>query len=254
MKRLTAVLCFLLFCLPAWGQEITLTGVKKIVVEKVMPVEPGQVITQADFPLTATVPPGGFGYSWDFPEGFKTKRKANKLDILTAPKGNHRVSVEYSVVDFDAKKVETLFLEVAITVGDGPGPKPPPDPDPDPDPDPPPVPTGGLTVLILYESADKAKLPSAQSQIFTSVPVRQYLQAKCVADPSPVAADGKAYRIWDDDEPGTGDTKLWQDLAKRQPDNITPWIYVSNGKAVFEGPLPLTPDATIELLKKYAGP
>ena len=140
-----------------------------------------------------------------------------------------------------------------VTVGNAPPPGPnppgptPPGPGPDPF-NPPPIPGDGLRVLIVYESGDT--LPVGQHSILYGKTVRDYLNATC-----PVGPDGKTreWRIYDKDVDTTGESKLWQDALKRPHPSI-PWIVISNGKTGFEGPLPATVDATLELLKKYVAP
>ena len=258
---LSAILATLFLAPTIWGQDISLEikggDVKIVEVDRVIVVkDKRQVVTT--FPFSLNVPKGEALYFWSFPPTVKAVDRGDSLEITSAPKGDLTISVKGVSAKLDNEgrfigfitKTGSLFFSVG-EVKPGPGPEPDPDPDPKPDPDPPPpTPTGGLTVLISYESADKGKYPSTQTAIFTSVPVREYLKAKCVVDPA--ASDNKAYRIWDKDETGKGDAKIWQDLAAR-PRATLPWIYISNGKAVYEGPLPLTPDATIELLKKYGG-
>ncbi len=127
-----------------------------------------------------------------------------------------------------------------------PGPVPP-DP-PGPTPGPVPIPGDGLRVLIVYESADLAKMPPAQQSILDSAAVRGYLQEKCAKGP-----DGTPERrIWDKDTDASAESKLWQDAFKR-PRKEVPWLVISNGKAGYEGPLPATVDDALKLLKQYGG-
>lgn len=196
-------------------------------------------------------------YFWSVPAGVEYQEQGATILVTKCPQGRHTFRIKTVTVDWVNKKMTQDTGTKVIVIGKlpEPGPGPEPDPGPKPDPEPGPIPTGELIVLISYESETKSKLPSAQAQIFTSLPVRQYLAAKCKADPSPISADGKAYRIWDDEETGAGDSKLWQDIVKARPPvgDAEPRIYISNGQAEFEGLLPATPAATIELLKKYGG-
>lgn len=150
-----------------------------------------------------------------------------------------------------------IILGVALTLGTqhgcpGPGPSPvPPGPTPNPvDPPKPPAPIAGdgLRVLVVYESADVQNLPATQSALLKSQTFRDYLDSRCVPE-------GKtpAWRLWDKDVDTSKTAKQWQDAMKR-PRGSLPWIVISDGKSGFEGPLPTTLDAAIELVKKWGNP
>ncbi len=136
-----------------------------------------------------------------------------------------------------------------------PGPVPPgPDPVP-PGPVPPgplppaPIPVDGFRVLMVYETGDVQKLPSAQAAVLFSKSIRDYLDGKCVLGP-----DGKTreWRIWDQNIDPTLESSLWQTAMKRPRASI-PWIVISTGKTGYEGPLPKDVEATLDLLKKFGG-
>jgi hypothetical protein len=156
---------------------------------------------------------------------------------------------ELLIIRSDNQEVIRRWLDVD---NGGPAPKPPdPGPGPGPKPDPPspaPIPGAGLRVLIVYETADSAKLPPAQQSILFGQPMRDYLNAKCVVGP-----DGKTkeWRIWDKDVATGSVTKLWQDAMKR-PRQSLPWVVISNGTSGFEGPLPADVDAMKKLIDTYA--
>ncbi len=145
------------------------------------------------------------------------------------------------------EQTRTDFTVIIGTPGPvPPGPNPPVPPGPTPTPAP--IPEPGLRVLIVYESAELSKVPSPQAAILTAKSVRDYLNAKCVVEP-----DGKTkgYRMWDKDVVGVeNDYPTWATAFKR-PRASVPWLLVSNGTAGFEGPLPGTPDAFVELVKKF---
>ncbi len=135
-----------------------------------------------------------------------------------------------------------------ITVGGTPpvppGPTPPVPPVP---PTPPsPTPTDGLRVLIVYPLGS---LTSAQDSIIRGKKVRDWLEAKCIAEPETKL---KGYRIWATGEDATGDLKVWQDAYARKRDSL-PWIVIGGPKGGFEGPLPADEDAALSLLQKYGG-
>ena len=118
-------------------------------------------------------------------------------------------------------------------------------PDPVPVPEPPipdvdpPIPGDSLSMLIVEEVNDRGDLSADQVGIFTSVPLREWLDSHDVE-----------WRIWDQNVETKFEAEKWrQALAK--PRDALPWIYVSNGKSGYSGPLPETVEATIELLEKY---
>lgn len=136
-----------------------------------------------------------------------------------------------------------------VVIGDvppvPPGPVPPVPPGPVP-----PIPGDGLAVLIVYESAELAKLPEAQRGVIFGATVRDYLNRKCAPDPA--VASWKRFRIWDKDLDLAAEHQLWRDAMAR-PRKSVPWIVVSNGKAGFEGPLPATVDEAMKLLRQFGG-
>jgi hypothetical protein len=152
-----------------------------------------------------------------------------------------------------AKYGAMIALGVALTIGktacdQKPNPEPiPVDPTPAPKP-PAPIVADGLHVLIVYESADLQKLPAGQLSALKSQTVRDYLDGRCAKE-NGVAA----WRIWDADIDTKEAAKAWQDAMKRHRASL-PWIVISDGKSGYEGPLPGTVDATLELLKKWGNP
>lgn len=129
----------------------------------------------------------------------------------------------------------------------------PPKPDVKPDPvtpaEPAPIPEKGFRVLIVYETADLAKLPASQAAALTSSEVRNYLNSACV-----VGADGKTkeWRILDKDANLSNESQLWQAAMKRDRKSL-PWIVISDGTTGFEGPLPQNTADVLSLLKKRGG-
>jgi len=97
----------------------------------------------------------------------------------------------YAVIQWPAADAQPAFL--AVQIGDSPDPPPPPDP-----PDPPPGPTpavewkvSGLHVVIVDDENERGKLPQSQVNIFTSKPLREWLDQHTVKAP-----DGRpAYRF-----------------------------------------------------------
>lgn len=130
-----------------------------------------------------------------------------------------------------------------------------PQPDPPPGPNPPgpaPIPLSGLRVLILEETSNRQSLPPSQVSVLTSGEIRGYLNTKCAKN----AAGSPEYRVLDIDNNVSALEKHWQDAVdsyKKLPSKTLPWLIVSDGKTGYQGPLPVTVDETMTLLKKYGG-
>lgn len=146
-------------------------------------------------------------------------------------------------VDFDKK----IFDEDELTFVVGPAPPPGPGPGPDPTPDALPIAGEGFRVLIVYESSTLTKLPPARRDILYAQEIRQYLDSKVA-----VVGTSREWRLLDQDTDMRNAAKVWQD-AMLQPRLSIPWIYISNGKQGYSGPLPATIADTLDLLKKYGG-
>lgn len=127
------------------------------------------------------------------------------------------------------------WKEIAAGVRTGAGAQPPPGPTP-----PAPIPATGLRVLIIEETNDRATLPPAQAQIFSSTKVLGWLRTN--------APDH--WRVWDDDVDPASAPVEFRDALKI-PRGGLPWIVISNGATGFSGPLPATADETVTLLEKY---
>ena len=180
-------------------------------------------------------------YLWDVDGECDVVEAGDTLYVWAAP-GSYRVML--TAVDFEAKKVERARFSFKVE-GDAP-PKP---PDPKP-PEPPTPPTSGLRVLILEESAERAKLPSAQLAVLFAEQVRTYLEAKCVPGP-----DGKTkeWRIWDKDTTTHAERdKNFREWIGRKRTSL-PWIVIQNNATIYEGPLPANVTDTLALLKKFGG-
>jgi hypothetical protein len=147
--------------------------------------------------------------------------------------------------DFKKGDLPAWHLVPAGKVDPNPTPTPiPPNPSPTPTP---PTPASGMHVLVVYETKDLAKLPATQVQVIASQAVRAYLDKHCEKDGAT-----PAYRFFDQNVDLSKEPKDWQETFKR-PRSSLPWIIVATSKAFYEGPLPTTEAATLELLKKYGG-
>ena len=242
MKRLLfTLLCFLAAVSCAAGQTVKLpTEVK---------VAPGRL-------AAILVEWDGDDLRWDVPPELDCFReydpdpKRVRLRLVGYAPGKYRLLA----VSCKAGKLSE-FVSCAILVGDAPpptppGPQPPGPTPPGPTPGPAPIPLEGLRVLIVYESADLAKLPAGQHAVLYGEKVRGYLDSKCA-----VGADGRTreWRIWDKDASVINEAKHWQDAWARPRGPQLPWLIISNGKEGYEGPLPVAVEEMMLLLKKYGG-
>ena len=100
----------------------------------------------------------------------------------------------------------------------------------------------GNRCLIVYESADVAKMTAKQQVIITGSRLRKYLDITCVKD---------GWRIIDANTEFTGgDDVIWVE-AMRLPRDGGPWLICSTGKRGYSGPLPDDIDSVIDLLSTY---
>lgn len=178
------------------------------------------------------------------PNGTPTFFDAAVGSVIVVAKNPGKCRVALLVIGEDGFP-DRLTSQV-FAIEDGPGPNP---PDPPVPPGPVPPPADGLHVLIVYDSLTLSKLTFSQQGILSAGSLRDYLDAKCPAGP-----DGKTkeYRIWDQSVDTTNVAKYWQDTMKL-PRASVPWIYISNSKTSFSGPLPADTAATLELIQKYGG-
>ena len=87
---------------------------------------------------------------------------------------------------------------------------------------------------------------SLEQQISLSgADVRDFLNQNCVKENGT-----PGYRMYDPDVDLTNDSPVWKKAMSRARTEI-PWVIISNGNTGFEGPLPKTPTAFLELCKKY---
>lgn len=230
---LCVTLALLLLPLVAAGQAVSIAGKSSY-----------PAYTFADFEATG---PDNWAYDWEFPDNvqFRVLDEIGHKVIVVAPPGTYTARLTAvgpsgnDKVPFAIKKASKAF-----TIGDAPDPQPV-DPDNPDDKKPAPIPDAGFRVLIVYESSDMTKLPLEQQIILAGADVRDFLDKNCISE-------GKqaAYRIYDPDVDLTNDLPVWK-TAMARPRKEIPWVIISNGKTGFEGPLPKTPTAFLELAKKY---
>jgi hypothetical protein len=181
--------------------------------------------------------------------------KDSKTAVVTAQKPGRYRLLAYTAAGDDPSDPAVCTVVIGDAPPVPPGPVPPgPNPPPVP-PQPAPIDGKGLHVLVVFETADAAKLPPAQYNAVYGQAFHDYLDAK-----TPLSADGRYHEWWvlDKDTDTSAMPKKWQDALKRaraSKDFKTPWIIVSNPDkgGGWEGPLPATGDGIMELVKKYGG-
>jgi hypothetical protein len=172
--------------------------------------------------------------------GYGGNRKRRDVEFV-APPGEYTVSLTVVTIGSDGTpQLDELTKRVTIGKAEPPVPPVPPTPVAD-------NPFGalpGLHVLIVYETADAAKLPSGQFLILQGKKTRDYLDGKCAAD---------GYRILDKDVKPAADEWWVKGMKRGDHAKQLPWVYVGKENTGYSGPLPADPDAFITLLAKYAG-
>lgn len=232
--RLRAIACLLALCLagPALGQTVKL---------------PDKLTTPPGRLAALKIEYDGDDIRWDVPPELDVFReydpdpKVIRLRLIGYAKADGKAyTVRLLAVTTKDKKLSP-FAACAITVGGG-------KPDPDPDPDPKPI--AGLKVLILEETADRPKLPSAQQSLLTGKKFRDFLDGKCADDPD--TNTKKAWRIADKDQDLRQVAKYYQDAQAKAKGQPMPRIVVGSDQGViYEGPLPASLSEAQALINKF---
>ncbi len=129
-------------------------------------------------------------------------------------------------------RYKTTLNELAAAIGGGPGPTPGPSPITEP----------GLFVLIVEETAERAKLPASQLSILTGTELRDYVKTK-----------NAKMAVLDKDVKEFKDGTAFGKMILR-PRTATPWLIISNyPNGGYEGPLPKTMAETMALVRKVGG-
>ena len=242
MNRFVLALLLLLLLAPlALGQSVTIPAEVRVPVGRLAAVT--VVFDGEDFRYAAPA-------DMDCFREYHPDPKTVRLRLIGYAPGKYQL---FAVACKGGKLSE--FAVCTVVVGEPtppptpPGPTPGPTP-PGPTPGPAPIPLEGLRVLIIYESAELAKIPASQHAVLNGEKVRGYLDSKCA-----VGADGKTkeWRIWDKDASVINEAKHWQDAWARPRGPAMPWVIISNGKDGYEGPLPVAVEEMMLLLKKFGG-
>lgn len=237
MRRCVSVIVLLAGILPAWAAPPKLE-----IPAEVRPS--GQYVTFIPTTDAKAVVYVGLDAVDPVPSAVLKDARTFLLDTRGMATGRYRFAAVGALGDEQTRTDFAVVLGTPPPVPPGPVP-------PGPTPPTPPLPTTGLSVLIVEETAKRSELPAAQLAVLFDKGVRDYLNAKCVADPA--VAGWKAFRIYDKDVDLTNDGPLWKGLMAR-PRQAVPWVVIASDKGVLhEGPLPADVNATLELLKKYGG-
>jgi len=225
------LLAFLLLALP--GIDVKIDG--------------PAVAAPGDLVILSAVSDGAKHYAWTLANSDKTFLPTDGGTKALFASGK---SGKYIFVLSASDSVGLAQTKHTLTIGE-PEPEPPVPPGPDPKPPEPeplppaPIPDAGFRVLIVYETGDATKYPWETNAIIYGADVRKFLDTNCVKE------NGQpGYRIYDPDVNIGGDLEVWKQAITR-PRTSLPWVVISNGKAGFEGPLPKTPTAFLELCQKY---
>lgn len=111
----------------------------------------------------------------------------------------------------------------------------------------PPIDAPGLHVLMVYESGELSDVSRGQQTVLFSTEIRNWLDANCKTD-----NDWPGWRVLDQDTDMSQDLPHWKAAMGRKRDSL-PWIVVSADNGGFEGPLPDSIPAALELLRRYGG-
>lgn len=235
MKWLSLALLFLTS--PMFGQSIT--GLQS-------EVEVGRkIVASIDMPTD-----GKLSILWAYSPGLESEQIAQKL-FIWGKAGTYYIdavvipirTVTIGEETFDVINGEIIRLKSTLKIINGPGPGPGPDPVV-------PFPAPGLAVVITHEQQTTAQLPRSQQTIFTSSRILQWLSQNCYKTQD----NTTLFRIYDDDQDVTNVHPVLKNAfnaAREASSGRGPWIVISNGKIGFSGPLPLTIDQTLDLLKRY---
>lgn len=101
-------------------------------------------------------------------------------------------------------------------------------------------------MMILYDSANMAKLPLTQLNMITGRQVREFGQKYCVKGDG----DSSDMRFLDYHDELSG---VWATMRDRAKPESYPWLCLENGANHWEGPLPSDWQVLKTLLDKYAG-
>ena len=111
-----------------------------------------------------------------------------------------------------------------------------------------PINASGFRAMIVYDDEKLSSMPEPEKAVIFSATIRKFLNDNC--EKSGASPD---YRVVSTKADMSTDSTHWQEAFSR-PMKSTPWI-ILNGKTSggYEGALPKSVDATLALLKKYAG-
>lgn len=102
-----------------------------------------------------------------------------------------------------------------------------------------PFPTDVPRVLVIYESAEMAKLPASQIDVISGPKLRGWCQDH-----------GWEFKSWDEEIPILQADEAWQ-RALNVERTDTPWMVFSNGQSGDSVPLPMSADDAIAKVQEH---
>ncbi len=261
-----AVVAALCVATSLWGDTITFPGGASIDGDGLQ-----QPIVVEKLPIKLTAPSPGLLYQWEASPGVKlSKTRGGVTEITAAPQGKAEVTVYYAAVKNGVLQPDERSWTFKLVIG-GVAPQPPPTPPDPPKPPTPPEPIStspfaepGLRVLVCFDPT--VLRPSGSPERWFYGPdknVRDWLNAKCVPDPTGIEKDGSGavlrdWRIWPATENGqptdvSGARKVWRDAWANKGPEKKNWIMVGDGKTGYEGPLPKSEEEALTILRKVGG-
>ncbi len=155
MKRLTALFALLCLALPAIGQDVPLQldgQFDSVKVARLVTVYDDLQSAKA-FPFDVILPKEAFRPTWTVPAGVVFVEGKKRITVISALKGEHKISASWGVIDFVKDETREDAGSVRFIVGEVPVPAPPKLPDVPP---PPQTPTSFYFLIVRADGPASA--------------------------------------------------------------------------------------------------